>query len=109
MLMILVGIAYLATFAVLLPMVVLNMECWVALLPGRKQTLAPKNRPPCAVLIPAHNEEEGLAATLENVRGQLRPSDRLVVIADNCNDNTAAVARAGGAEVVVRQDGDRRG
>jgi cellulose synthase/poly-beta-1,6-N-acetylglucosamine synthase-like glycosyltransferase len=57
-----------------------------------------------AVLVPAHNESTGLLPTLADIRGQLLPGDRLLVVADNCTDDTAAVARAGSAEVIERQD-----
>jgi cellulose synthase/poly-beta-1,6-N-acetylglucosamine synthase-like glycosyltransferase len=40
---------------------------------------------------------------------QLTERDRLVVVADNCTDETAAIARSTGAIVIERQDGDRRG
>ena len=40
---------------------------------------------------------------------QLEPGDRLLVVADNCTDHTAAVARAAGAEVLERRDAERRG
>ncbi len=62
-----------------------------------------------AVLIPAHDEAGGIGATLASVRAQLRDGDRLLVVADNCTDDTAAVARAAGAEVVERRDPQRRG
>jgi cellulose synthase/poly-beta-1,6-N-acetylglucosamine synthase-like glycosyltransferase len=62
-----------------------------------------------AVLIPAHNEAAGIAATLRCLRDQLQSSDRLIVIADNCSDDTAAVARAGGAQVIERQHATQRG
>lgn len=62
-----------------------------------------------AVLIPAHNEGTALQPTIEDVKAQLAPSDRIVVIADNCSDNTAAVARVAGAEVLERHDPGRRG
>jgi exopolysaccharide biosynthesis WecB/TagA/CpsF family protein len=65
--------------------------------------------PPCAVLMPAHDEEAGIAASIATLIPQLRPQDRLVVVADNCSDGTAAVARAAGAEVVERHDSVRRG
>src|SRR6185437_14331211 len=42
-------------------------------------------------------------------RAQLRLGDRLLVVADNCTDQTAAVAAAEGAEVLVRTDALRRG
>jgi cellulose synthase/poly-beta-1,6-N-acetylglucosamine synthase-like glycosyltransferase len=66
-------------------------------------------RRPVAVLVPAHNESSGLLPTLANIQSQSLPVDRLLVVADNCLDDTAAVARAGGAEVVERNDPTRRG
>ncbi|MGE5490475.1 MAG: glycosyltransferase family 2 protein [Actinomycetota bacterium] len=66
-------------------------------------------RPRLAVLVPAHDEAAGIAATLDNLRPQLAPGDRLLVVADNCTDATAAVARARGAEVVERHDPQHRG
>lgn len=62
-----------------------------------------------AVLIPAHDEGVGLAATLSSVKPQLCAGDRLLVVADNCGDDTAAVARREGAEAVERHDAERRG
>jgi cellulose synthase/poly-beta-1,6-N-acetylglucosamine synthase-like glycosyltransferase len=62
-----------------------------------------------AVIVPAHNEEAGILATLQDVTPQLRPGDRLLVVADNCTDATAAVARAAGAEVIERHEPERRG
>ena len=57
-----------------------------------------------AVLVPAHDEGTGLVPTLEDVKSQLRAGDRLVVVADNCTDDTAAVASSAGAEVTARFD-----
>ena len=62
-----------------------------------------------AVLVPAHNESTHVLPTIGCLRGELGPRDRLVVIADNCTDDTAALARAAGAEVVERSDATRRG
>ena len=62
-----------------------------------------------AVLMPAHDEAAGVAAPIAAVLAQLSPRDRLVVVADNCSDGTAAVARAAGAEVIERHDAVRRG
>src|SRR5262249_1158907 len=61
------------------------------------------------VLVPAHNESIGLLPTLADIKAQMRASDRVVVVADNCTDDTAAVAAAAGAEVVARNDPDRKG
>ena len=63
------------------------------------------------VIVPAHNE----AAVIEGVVASLRkldwPADgfRVLVIADNCTDSTAVLARAAGAEVLERHDTERRG
>jgi cellulose synthase/poly-beta-1,6-N-acetylglucosamine synthase-like glycosyltransferase len=62
-----------------------------------------------AVLVPAHNESSGLIPTLQDIKAQLGAADRLIVVADNCSDDTAAVAAASGAEVIVRNDPDRIG
>jgi len=67
------------------------------------------HRQPIAVLVPAHNEGTGLLPTLANIQRQLRPGDRLLVVADNCSDDTAAVARGNGAEVVERNDPTKLG
>ncbi len=66
-------------------------------------------RPSVAIIIPAHNEALGISATLNSLTPQLTKSDRLIVVADNCNDNTAEVARALGAEVLERTNLDLRG
>ncbi len=51
------------------------------------------------VLVPAHNEAATIAATLESLWSQTRPPDRVVVVADNCSDDTAEIARANNADV----------
>src|SRR5262249_19752039 len=63
-----------------------------------------------SVLIPAHNEELVLGATLESLNAQDYPGAfEIVVVADNCTDRTAAVALAGGALVLERTNLDERG
>jgi cellulose synthase/poly-beta-1,6-N-acetylglucosamine synthase-like glycosyltransferase len=69
----------------------------------------PSRRPRLAIVVPAHNESAGIVATLDAARAQLDPADRLLVVADNCSDDTAAQARGAGADVVERQDDQRRG
>ena len=66
-------------------------------------------RPSTAVIVPAHNEEQGVAAIVTHLRSQLFPGDRLIVIADNCIDATARLAREAGAEVVTRNDQGLKG
>lgn len=66
-------------------------------------------RGPIAVVIPAHNEEAGVSATIRHAREGRGAADRILVVADNCSDGTAAAARSAGAEVVERSDAARRG
>ena len=47
-----------------------------------------------AVLVPAHNESGKILPTLADIRAQLAAGDRLLVVADNCDDDTAPVARS---------------
>jgi cellulose synthase/poly-beta-1,6-N-acetylglucosamine synthase-like glycosyltransferase len=62
------------------------------------------------VIIPAHNEGPGLVPTVESVLAQNYPRLRCVVVADNCTDNTAEIARNAGAHnVLVRTDTENRG
>ena len=59
-----------------------------------------RQRPVVAALVPAWNEEKFIAATIDGLRSQTRPPDLIVVIANNCTDDTAGAARAAGAEVI---------
>jgi cellulose synthase/poly-beta-1,6-N-acetylglucosamine synthase-like glycosyltransferase len=51
------------------------------------------------VVIPAHNEEHHLPATIASLRAQTTPPERIVVVADNCSDGTVEIARRAGVEV----------
>ena len=74
---------------------------------GRRHKSAPTDmRHSYAVLICARNEEQVIAALIESLHRQTYPADKLhiFVLADNCTDDTAAVARSAGAEVYVRHN-----
>ena len=105
------AIAWTLALLLLLPAVVLFVQVMAARRPPRIDEALPDaaTRPALAVLMPAHNEAAGIAAPIGAVLAQLRPGDRLLVVADNCSDDTAQVAARLGAEVVERQDADRRG
>lgn len=93
-----------------IPGFVLFVECMAALLPSRLRSQTSQSRYPTVnILIPAHNEEAVIHETLLPLMPQLKATDRLVVVADNCNDNTALIAREVGAEVIERHDLERRG
>ncbi len=48
----------------------------------------------CVILIPAHNEELGIESTLTSLQPELGINDSILVIADNCTDNTAEIVRS---------------
>lgn len=85
----------------------------VPALAGRGRRPAPGRAPThgFVVVIPAHNEEATLPAALRSLAALDYPPERVrvCVVADNCTDRTAAVARAAGAECVERTDPARRG
>ena len=56
------------------------------------------------VLVPAHNEEASIGATLDSLINQTRPPERVIVVADNCTDKTVDVALARGVEVFETVD-----
>lgn len=63
------------------------------------------------VVVPAHDEAEGIASTIESLLSVAYPCELfdVLVVADNCSDDTAARARAAGALVIERQDAVQRG
>ncbi len=84
----------------------------MSLLPYRKQPQPENMEAVCmAVVIPAHNEEKGLHLTLESLQACDHPLDNqdLVVVADNCSDATADIARRYGVRVLERQNDELRG
>lgn len=94
---------------IVLPVLVLFVQVLLACLPVRSNLPVRGPRPRVAVLVPAHNESSVIVATINSIQAQLQTGDRLLVVADNCCDDTAAVARAAGAEVVERSNDQQRG
>ena len=76
-------------------------------LPARK--IAPaKQKHKFAVVVSAHNEEAVLPVALKSLMHMKYPKElfRVFVIADNCTDRTAEIARRMGAFVIERQEPD---
>ncbi|MCR4348076.1 MAG: glycosyltransferase family 2 protein [Sulfuricaulis sp.] len=63
------------------------------------------------IVIPAHNEATVIESVIASLRQLDWPADnfRVLVVADNCTDSTATLARAAGAEVLERHDTKHRG
>lgn len=85
----------------------------LALLARRAPAPAPAT-PPLPrfdIVVPAHDEEPVVAATVASLLATAYPADhrRVHVVADNCTDGTAQKAAAAGARVLVRVDPTRRG
>lgn len=109
---------FLSTHAILLVSVltllilslVLFIECVAALFPHVNESSNHEvYDQKVTVLIPAHNEETVISATLTHIKLHLAKQHQLVVIADNCTDATAEIARTVGATVIERHDPNHRG
>lgn len=80
-----------------------------ACLPARRSPPQVRSLQRVAVVIPAHNEEALIQRTLRSLKADADRRIQLHVIADNCSDRTAALARAEGVTVLERVDSERRG
>jgi cellulose synthase/poly-beta-1,6-N-acetylglucosamine synthase-like glycosyltransferase len=79
-----------------------------------RRIAAPDPGPPSLrfdIVVPAHNEEVSIAGTVASLLAVDYPAEllRVLVVADNCTDSTAAQAEAAGATVLVRHNTELRG
>jgi cellulose synthase/poly-beta-1,6-N-acetylglucosamine synthase-like glycosyltransferase len=94
---------------VLIPCFVFFVECLAAFISaspsfnpeninpeGFPKGLAGTSRPRTTILIPAHNEAEQIVKVIQVLQTQLSEQDQVIVIADNCHDDTAELARSTG-------------
>lgn len=94
------------------PVVVLTLvfatEVLAGLVPLAQHS--PADRPRSAtVVVPAHDEQGGIGRTVTTLQAAMPSWCGLLVVADNCQDDTAKIARRVGASVVERNDFERRG
>ncbi|MDO9452821.1 MAG: glycosyltransferase family 2 protein [Stagnimonas sp.] len=84
----------------------------LTVLSARLPTLPAATKPwRFAVVVPAHNEAQVIERTVNSLKALHWPAEQfqVQVIADNCTDDTAALAAAAGASVRVRHDAVERG
>lgn len=104
---------FVCTSVLLLLCFILCVECVAACLSaipnqGRYKQQKKQNKK-VVVLVPAHNEESVIHSTLLSIKKELKQQHDLVVVADNCTDKTADIARALGATVIERHNANLRG
>jgi len=93
-----------------IPCLIFFIECFAAFSSRKSQVeIVDSDRPKTTILVPAHNEAEQIKEVLEVVLKQITERDKVIVIADNCHDNTAELARATGATVLERENLIERG
>jgi 1,2-diacylglycerol 3-beta-glucosyltransferase len=96
-----------------LPVVAAALYLFLATLLSARPRLPPANEPKrrFRFIVPAHNESAGIAATVKSLLQVDYPAALfdVLVVADNCEDDTAVQARAAGATVLERHDTERRG
>jgi glycosyltransferase involved in cell wall biosynthesis len=85
------------------------VELVAGLAPLRPFSIGPSNSPDSVIVIPAHDEEAIIASMLADLKGAATGLARILVVADNCSDDTAAEARRAGVEVIERRDTEHRG
>lgn len=79
-----------------------------AIFPTKKNGTSHQKKQKIIVIIPAHNEELHLQKTLDSLKQNQEPAE-IVVIADNCEDKTAEIARKNHVRVIERTDKDHIG
>jgi len=82
-----------------------------ALLPSKKPSEEVYAPGVIAVVIPAYDEEDHIVETINSLKACNDPFEEteVIVVADNCSDQTAFIAENQGVRVITRQDSDRRG
>ncbi|MGL4636645.1 MAG: glycosyltransferase family 2 protein [Beijerinckiaceae bacterium] len=95
--------------AILMATVAFALQAFGVVMRPERPLPAATRRPAIAVIVPAHNEATGISETIHRLGRELEDGDTLLVVADNCSDDTARLAAAAGAKVLVRTDQENRG
>lgn len=87
---------------------IFSLETLLGAMPLRAKSY-PGPMPTARILIPAHNEAGTIETTLDRLASIVSDDVRLLVVADNCSDETAQTVRQAGHQVIERFDPDNRG
>jgi cellulose synthase/poly-beta-1,6-N-acetylglucosamine synthase-like glycosyltransferase len=90
--------------AFMLPILVLLLQVLATLFLGEKDMHRAGKRPSLAIIMPARDEALVIVHAITSAKKQMSESDRIIVIADNCSDETQDIAKQAGAEVLIRRD-----
>lgn len=85
------------------------VELFVGLRPLRPSATGQQSTPRAVIVVPAHDEAVILRARLMALKEAAGESARILLVADNCADSTAQIARELEIDVVERFDVERRG
>lgn len=107
-------IVYLATGVFQIFVFVITIYYFILGIMGLMRKKEKKNYTPSkkfAMIVAAHNEEVVIGRLIESMKNQDYPKELfdIFIIADNCTDNTAKVAREHGVNVYERFNKDQRG
>lgn len=114
------GALLVVEIALALPLAYVALLSIAALLPRRgassiaasslRGDVADASLPTIGLLVPAHDEETVIGQLLASIAALDYPTSRYqaIVVADNCEDATASLARADGALVYERVDAQKR-
>ncbi len=108
------GLVVAMALLLFVPVMFFSLQCWLGLSGQRKKPVdenADKTGQSAdiVVLIPAHNEMKVIGNTLNLIVPQLAATDRVLVVADNCDDETASVVQSMQQPVVTRHNDHEKG
>jgi cellulose synthase/poly-beta-1,6-N-acetylglucosamine synthase-like glycosyltransferase len=105
--MIFIEVVFLLLLVLFSPLVIYQLFLSIVALFARKSAeLSLTEKKVFAIVVPAHNEEKIISKTIYSLSGLIYPKSKydVFVIADNCTDNTAALARSLGTNVLERNN-----
>jgi cellulose synthase/poly-beta-1,6-N-acetylglucosamine synthase-like glycosyltransferase len=102
-------LAALLAVLVAIPTGIFALECLVGLLPAKPSGEGRSRDADVTIVVPAHDEAVTISATLKRLNESAEGIANVVVVADNCSDETAELARRAGVTVLERNDALKRG